>query len=175
MLVFGVLVTAMGMTGLVTPHVLLDILGLPASGSSAYVTQIFVIATSQASIAMGLYYILSATNNNRIFFQWSVPLRMINFIVFSSMIPLGIAPVKWLLVAGLELAGALATGIAMASCHEFTFNRFNVLRSVSVILACVGAIVSFSGFGIYGSASVFLAIFSAGFIYTYRMYGPVQA
>lgn len=175
MLVFGVLVTAMGMTGLVTPHILLDILGLPAAGSSAYVTQVFVMATSQASIAMGLYYILSATNNNRIFFQWSVPLRIINFIVFSSMIPLGIAPVKWLMVAALELAGALATGIAMASSREITFSRFNILRIVSVILASVGAIVSFSHFGIYGSASVFLAIFSAGFIYSYRMDSSVQA
>lgn len=174
MLVFGVLITAMGMTGLMMPTVLVGILGLSEAGMSNQTTQLFVMATSQASVAMGLYYILSATNNNRIFFQWSVPLRIINFAVFSSMIPLGIAPPKWLMVAGLELLGAMATGIAMASNHNLMLNRFNVLRIVSVILAFVGAIVSFHRFGIYGSASVFLAIFSAGFIHAYTIYARLR-
>lgn len=174
MLVFGVLITAMGMTGLMMPQVLLSILGLSEAGISSQATQLYVMATSQASIAMGLYYILSATNNNRIFFQWSVPLRIVNFMVFTSMVPLGIAPTAWLMVAALELAGALATGIAMGFHYEFTLNRFHASRIVSVILASVGAIVSFYPLGMYGSASVFLAIFSAGFIYAYRMYGPLR-
>ena len=175
MLVFGILITGMGMMGLMMPQFLLSILGLSEAGMSAHTTQIFVMASSQASIAMGLYYILSATNNNRIFFQWSVPLRIINFVVFSSMVPLGIAPVKWLMVAGLELLGAMATGIAMASNHNLTINRLNVLRVVSVILAFIGAIASFHRFGIYGSASVFLLISSAGFIHGYRMYALPRA
>ena len=171
-LVFGVLITGMGMTGLMLPEFLLNILGLTGAGISTYITRIFVMASAEASLAMGLYYILAATNNHRIFFHWSVPLRVLNFVVFTSMVPLGIAPSKWLMVAGLELLGAMATGVALASKHNFTFNRFNALRTVTVILAFVGAIVAFQPFGIYGSASAFLLIFTVGFIHAYQKFAP---
>ena len=78
------------------------------------------------------------------------------------------------MVAGLELAGALATGIALASKNDFTLDRFNVLRIVSVILAFIGAILGFQLFGIYGSASAFIAIFTSGYIYAYRKFAPPQ-
>ena len=172
MLVFGVLIAGMGMTGLVMPEFLLDILGLSEVGASTQTAQIFVMASAQASLAMGLYYILAAIYNHRIFFQWSVPLRIMNFLVFTSMVPLGVAPSKWLMVAGLELLGAMATGIALASRHDFTFNRFHALRTASVILACVGAIVAFQPFGIYGSASAFLLVFTVGFIHAYQKFAP---
>jgi len=162
----------MGMTGLVMPQFLLKILGLTEAGISTHTAQIFVIASAQASLAMGLYYIMAATNNHRIFFQLSVPLRIVNFVVFTIMVPLGIAHSKWLMVAGLELLGALATGIALASKHNFTFDRFNALRSVSVILAFIGAIVAFQPLGIYGSASVLLLFFTVGFIHAYQKFAP---
>ena len=112
MLVFGVLIVGMGMTGLMAPQFLLTILGLFTDLRNT--TQIFVMASSQASIAMGLYYILAAVHNVREFFRWSVPLRILNFCVFTGMVIFGIAPVNWLWVASLELTGALATGIALA-------------------------------------------------------------
>src|SRR5512138_2768733 len=104
MLVFGGLITVSGMTGLFMPELLLRFLGLDGSGT----TEIFVMAASQASLAMGLYYVLAAVHNHRMFFRWSVPLRCLNFIVSSGMVLFGIAPLPWLLVAGLELVGALA-------------------------------------------------------------------
>ena len=174
MMIFGVLIVGMGMTGLMAPQFLLAILGLSETGMSSYTTQLFVMASSQASLAMGLYYILSAVNETRIFFQWSVPLRIINFMVFSSMVAVGVAPSSWLMVSGLELAGALATGIALASKNDFTLDRFHVLRIASVVLAFIGALLAFKPFGIYGSASAFLAIFSTGFIYAYQIFAPGQ-
>ncbi len=175
MMIFGVLIVGMGMTGLMAPQFLLAILGLSENGMSSHTTQLFVMATSHASLAMGLYYILASVNETRIFFQWSVPLRIINFMVFASMVPIGIAPPKWLMVAGLELIGALATGIALASKNNFTLERFNVLRIASVILAFTGAILAYQPFGIYSSASAFLAIFSTGFLYAYQKFAPAQA
>jgi len=176
MMVFGVLIAGTGMIGLMAPQFLLNVLGCsdPAMSSN---TQIFVMASSQASLAMGLYYILAAVNETRIFFQWSVPLRIMNFMVFTSMVPIGVAPTKWLMVAGLELVGALVTGIALADRddHGIRFDRFNALRTASVILALVGGILAFDYFGIYGSASIFLVIFTAGFIYAYRKFAPTQA
>ena len=175
MMIFGVLIVGMGMTGLMAPQFLLAILGLSETGMSSYTTQLFVMASSQASLAMGLYYILASVNETRIFFQWSVPLRIINFMVFTSMVPMGIAPTKWLMVAGLELIGTLATGIALASKKEFIFSRFDALRIASVTLAFIGALLAFRPFGIYGSASAFQAIFSTGFIYAYQKFAPAQA
>ncbi len=174
MMIFGVLIVGMGMTGLMAPQFLLAILGLSETGMSSHTTQLFVMASSQASLAMGMYYILAAVNETRIFFQWSVPLRIINFMVFSSMVAVGVAPSRWLMVAGLELIGALATGIALTSKKEFIFSRFNALRITSVTLAFIGAILAFQPFGIYGSASAFLAIFSSGFIYAYQKFDPSQ-
>ncbi len=174
MMTFGVLIVGMGMTGLMAPQFLLGILGLSETGISSHTTQLFVMASSQASVAMGLYYILSAVNETRIFFQWSVPLRIINFMVFSSMVAVGVAPSSWLMVAGLELIGALATGIALASKKEFTFSCFDALRIASAILAFIGAILAFQLFGIYGSASAFIAIFTSGYIYAYRKFAPPQ-
>lgn len=174
MMIFGVMIVGMGMTGLMAPQFLLAILGLSENGMSANTTQLFVMASSQASLAMGLYYILAAVNETRIFFQWSVPLRIINFMVFTSMVAVGVAPHQWLMVAELELAGALATGIALASKKGFCINPFNVLRIVSVILAFIGAVLAFQSFGIYGSASAFLMISTAGFIYAYRRFAPTK-
>ena len=176
MMVFGVLIVGMGMTGLMAPQFLLAILGLSETGISSHTTQLFVMASSQASLAMGMYYILSAVNETRIFFQWSVPLRIINFMVFSSMVPIGIASPKWLMLAGLELIGALATGIALASQgdNDRSFNPFNALRIASVFLAFLGAALAFISFGIYGSASVFLMIFSIGFIYSYQRFPTIS-
>ena len=171
MLVFGMVIVGSGLTGLLAPQLLLTVLGITDTGSA---TLLFLMATSQASLAMGLYYILASVNGTRVFFQWSVPLRIINFIVFAAMIPLGIAPMQWLLVAGLELAGASATAIALASKSHYTLDHFHVLRIASLTLALIGGILAFKPFGIYGSASAFLLISSVGMMYAYRRFNPVQ-
>lgn len=171
MLVFGTVIVGSGLTGFLAPHVLLTVLGISETG---HATQLFIMATSQASLAMGLYYILASVNETRSFFQWSVPLRIINFIVFAAMIPLGMAPTQWLMVAGLELVGALATAIALASKRDFTLNLFHVLQIASVIVALIGGILTFQSFGIYGSASTFLLISSVGMLYTYHKFNPIQ-
>ena len=171
MLVFGMVIVGSGLTGLLAPQLLLTVLGITDTGSA---TLLFLMATSQASLAMGLYYILASVNGTRVFFQWSVPLRIINFMVFAAMIPLGIAPMQWLLVAGLELAGASATAIALASKSHYTLDHFHVLRIASLTLALIGGILAFKPFGIYGSASAFLLISSVGMMYAYRRFNPVQ-
>ena len=171
MLVFGMVIVGSGLTGLLVPQLLLTVLGITETGSA---TRLFLMATSQASLAMGLYYILASVNGTYVFFQWSVPLRIINFMVFAAMIPLGIAPPQWLLVAGLELAGALATAIALASKNNFTLSHFHVMRITSLILAFMGALLAFQPFGIYGSASAFLLISSVGMMYAYRRLNPVR-
>lgn len=171
MLVFGGLITVSGMTGLFMPEFLLSLLGFGSRGT----TGIFVMAASQASLAMGLYYVLAAVHNQRMFFRWSVPLRVMNFLVFAGMVFLGMAPLQWLFVAGLELLGALATGIMLTWDRGVRLDPFQLLRVTSVFLAAVGAVLVFQPFGIYGSASAFLVISTAGFMYAYGKFPPVQA
>jgi hypothetical protein len=171
MLVFGMLITSSGMTGLFMPELLLDFFGLSSGEGTAV---LFVMACSQASLAMGVYYILAAVNNNRMFIRWSVPLRMMNFAVFTSMVLLGFAPTQWLLVATLELVGALVTGMAFRSRRSLNVDPFNTLRIASILIASVGALVSLQPLGIYGSASVFLGLSTAGFMYAYGMFPPVR-
>lgn len=171
MFVFGVLIVASGLAGLLSPNLLLSLLGLPMPAS-----KLFVLACSQASVAMGLYYILSAVQRNREFLRWSIPVRAFNFCVFTGMVIFQVAPPRWLMVAGLELFGALATGWVLASKRSaLLFDRFQALRIASVLLAFLGGAVAFPPFGIYGSASVFLAISSVGMMYAYRNFAPAEA
>lgn len=112
---------------------------------------------------MGLYYILSAVHCNREFGRWSIPVRIINFCVFTGMVIFQIAPPRSLLVVELELASSLATGWALSSRRsDLVFDRFHALRMASVLLAFLGGALAFQPFGIYGSTSFFLVISSVG-------------
>ena len=98
-----------GMTGLLRPDLLLSLLGLPAADP-----RLFLMACSQASIAMGLYYILSAVHCNREFCAWSIPVRLVNFCVFTGMLVLHLASPHWLAVAGFRIMEEMgpSTGIS---------------------------------------------------------------
>jgi hypothetical protein len=170
MLFFGILTAGMGLTGLAAPQLLLFMLGIPSSSA----THIFVMASSEASLAMGVYYTLAALTNVRAFFKWSVPVRILNFCVFTGMVIFGVAPLRWLVVAGLELIGAITTTFAMHRKSGAELDRFNIIRIASVTLAFIMAIPAFNWMGIYGSMSAFLVVSSAGFIYAYLKFPQPQ-
>lgn len=115
--VFGVLAFLLGLMGLIRPEILLSILGFEvidrAARAAGDYTIVFMTASSMASFNVGIYYILAALNDVKIFYRWTVPFRTLTFIVFTAVVLLGIAPQKFLGVAIWELVGALATGIAL--------------------------------------------------------------
>ena len=113
MLVFGALIACMGILGLAAPQLLFEIIFYQALSRPDFPAELFIRASSQASMAMGIYYILAALTNNQAFYRWSVPVRGMNFLVFTAMVLFLSAPITWLLVASLELLGALATGFAL--------------------------------------------------------------
>lgn len=104
---FGVMTILMGLTGLLSPQTLLDILGFDLAQ-----TRTFVMASSQASIAVGSYYVLSAFQENRGFFAATCYIRLANTLVFSAMVITGAAPLGWLMVAAYEVLGAAVTTVA---------------------------------------------------------------
>ena len=170
MFLFGVLTLCGGMTGLLRPDLLLSLLGLPAADP-----RLFLMACSQASIAMGLYYILSAVPCNREFCAWSIPIRLVNFCVFTGMVVLHLASPRWLAVAGFELAGALATAWAIWTRRSaLRFDPFRALQLASLLLAGLGGVLAVAPLGVYGGASVFLVISSAGMIYAHQKVLPGQ-
>ncbi|MFN3490631.1 MAG: hypothetical protein ACK40V_00255 [Anaerolineales bacterium] len=115
--VFGVLAFVLGLIGLIRPEILLSILGFEAieraSRAAGDYTIVFMTASSMASFNIGIYYVLAALNDVKIFYRWTVPFRTLTFIVFTTIVLLGIAPQKFLGVAIWELVGAIATGMAL--------------------------------------------------------------
>jgi Na+-driven multidrug efflux pump len=115
--VFGVLALLLGIVGLIRPEILLSILGFEvierAARAASDYTIVFMTASSMASFNMGVYYVLAALNDVKKFYRWTVPYRTVTFVVFTTVVILGIAPQKFLGVAIWEFVGAIATGIAL--------------------------------------------------------------
>jgi hypothetical protein len=115
--IFGILAFLFGIIGLIRPEIFLSILGFESverslRASSDY-TIVFLTASSMASFNIGIYYMLAAINDVKIFYRWTVPFRMVTFTVFTILVITKIAPVKFLGIGVWELVGALSTGIAL--------------------------------------------------------------
>ena len=115
--IFGILAFLLGLVGLIRPEILLSILGFEVvertqRAASDY-TIVFMTASSMASFNMGVYYVFAALNDVKIFYRWTVPFRVVTFVVFTTVVIAGIAPMKFLGVGIWELVGAISTGIAL--------------------------------------------------------------
>ena len=115
--IFGILAFLLGLVGLIRPEILLSILGFEvverAQRAASDYTIVFMTASSMASFNMGVYYIFAALNDVKIFYRWTVPFRVVTFVVFTTVVIAGIAPMKFLGVGLWELVGAISTGIAL--------------------------------------------------------------
>jgi hypothetical protein len=119
MFIFGVIAIVLGLIGLIRPEILLSILGFEiveqARRTAGDFTPVFLTASSMASLNMGVYYVLAALNDVKIFYRWTVPFRGLTFLVFTASVIAGIAPAGFLGVGIWELAGGVATGFALYS------------------------------------------------------------
>jgi hypothetical protein len=117
MFIFGILALVLGLIGILRPEFILTVMGFQvlerASRVSGDFTLVFVIASSMASFNMGIYYVLAALNNVKVFYRWTVPFRVVTFLVFSITVLTKLAPPAWMGVATWELSGAIATGLAL--------------------------------------------------------------
>ena len=115
--IFGELAFILGLMGLIRPEILLSILGFEvidrAARASSDYTIVFMTASSMASLNIGIYYVLAAFNDVKIFYRWTVPFRTLTFIVFTTTVITGIAPMRFFGVGLWEFLGALSTGIAL--------------------------------------------------------------
>jgi hypothetical protein len=118
MFIFGALALLLGLIGLIRPEILLSALGFEvvarAQRAASDYTIVFMTASSMASFNMGVYYVLAALNDVKIFYRWTVPFRVVTFTVFTVVVLTGIAPTAFLGIGMWELVGAIATGIALS-------------------------------------------------------------
>jgi hypothetical protein len=124
MFIFGALALILGLIGLIRPEFILSVMGFQvlerANRLPSDFTLVFVIASSMASFNMGIYYVLAALSNVKAFYRWTVPFRVITFLVFSTTVLTKLAPPAWMGVATWELSGAIATGLALKFEHSKT-------------------------------------------------------
>jgi|GEM_PF-344477 Na+-driven multidrug efflux pump len=117
MLIFGVLAFLLGLVGLIRPEILLSLLGFETIDRAQRIagdyTIVFMMASSMASFNMGVYYIFAAINDVKMFYRWTVPFRILTFVVFTAVVIERIAPINFLGVGVWELLGAISTGIAL--------------------------------------------------------------
>ena len=115
--VFGLLAFLLGLLGLLNPETVLRLLGFELVDSAERAagdhTFTFMAASSMASFNMGVYYMLAALNDLKKFYRWTVPFRALTFTVFTALVIMGTAPARFLGVGLWELAGAVATGLAL--------------------------------------------------------------
>jgi hypothetical protein len=115
--VFGALALLLGLLGLIRPELLLSILGFTVRDRAERIagdyTLVFMTASAMASFNVGAYYLLAAWNDVKQFYKWTVPFRCLTFMVFTAAVLTGLAPARFLGVAAWELAGAIATGLAL--------------------------------------------------------------
>ncbi len=115
--IFGLLALLLGLLGLIRPELLLSLLGFTvldrAARAAGDYTLVFMIASAMASFNVGVYYILAALNDVKQFYKWTVPFRCVTFVVFTLAVVTQLAPARFLGVGAWELAGAVATGLAL--------------------------------------------------------------
>jgi hypothetical protein len=115
--IFGALALLLGLLGLLRPEILLSLLGFEvldrAARAAGDYTLVFMTASAMASFNMGVYYILASFNDLKSFYKWTVPFRTLTFLVFTAAVLTGLAPLRFLGVGLWELAGAIATGLAL--------------------------------------------------------------
>lgn len=119
MFIFGALAFLLGLLGLIRPELLLSILGFTvldrAARAAGDYSLVFMIAASMASFNIGIYYMLAALNDMKQFYAWTIPFRCVTFVVFTIAVLSNLAPARFLGVGAWELAGAIATGLALRS------------------------------------------------------------
>ncbi|MFF8274580.1 hypothetical protein ACF05T_00470 [Streptomyces lateritius] len=117
MAVFGLLAAGLGVAGLVSPDIMLTVMGFEpipkASRAEGDHTLVFLTASSMAALNMGVYYVLASLADWKPFFRWTVPFRLLTCAVFTLAVVTGRAPAGFLGVGIWEGLGALATGAAL--------------------------------------------------------------
>jgi len=100
---FGLYMILEGSILLIVPNILLSLVGLPQT------QEVWIRIVGMALIVLGYYYIKSALKNFEDFFYWTIPTRIMQFIVLTTFVFLGLVGPVILLFGAIELISGLWT------------------------------------------------------------------
>ncbi len=104
--VFGSLTVLLAWFTLIAPHITLGLLGISDESGVVYI----VVVASQA---IGIFYVMAAYQQTKWFYELSVALRGLNFILFTAFAITGLLSMNVLMVALWEAFGAAWTAFAI--------------------------------------------------------------
>jgi len=110
--VFGIYMVVLGITLLVVPNVLLTLFGLPAT------TEVWIRVVGMLVCLLAVYYIQAARNELTAFFRWTVYTRGSVIVFFIVFVVLGLVKPALILFGGVDLLGAIWTGLALRSSRH---------------------------------------------------------
>lgn len=107
--VFGIYLVGMGVGLIAMPNLLLGTFGLPAT------SEVNIRIVGVLSLFIAYYYIQTARCEMTDFFRFTIPTRASLILFFGAFVALGFAPPQLLLLAPLDLLGAIWTALALRS------------------------------------------------------------
>lgn len=107
--VFGLYLVVLGIVLLVAPNILLGLFFLPLT------TDVWIRVAGMLLIFLGFYYTQAARNEMTEFFRWTIYVRSTVIVFFAAFVLLGFARPPLLLFGGVDLLGAIWTGLALRS------------------------------------------------------------
>ncbi len=106
-LVWGIYVTISGIQLATFPNVMLSSLGLPST------TDPWIRVFGVVLFVLGLYYLAAARQNLVPFFRWTVWGRVMVLAGIGALVASGMAPAQLLIFGGVDLCGAIWTGLVL--------------------------------------------------------------
>jgi hypothetical protein len=104
---FGCYLLLLGATLLLAPNLLLGLFNVPPT------SEVWIRIVGMLVIFLGIYCLVAARSELRPFMVWSVRLRASVILTFGAFVIAGLAPTVLLLIAAVDLGGALWTWSAL--------------------------------------------------------------
>lgn len=107
--VFGLYDLVLGIILLVTPNVLLGLIGFPSTA------EVWIRIVGMVILFLGIFYILASRNEMTQFLQWTVYIRLSVILFLAAFVLLNFALPQLILIGAVDLLGAIWTGLALRS------------------------------------------------------------
>lgn len=105
--VFGLYLLALSLVVMITPNTLLGLLGLPPTN------EVWIRVIGVLVLILGFYFVQAARKELADFFRWTVYVRSSLILFLTAFVLLGYAGPSLILLGGVDLLGALWTGLAL--------------------------------------------------------------
>lgn len=107
--VFGLYLAGLGIVLLVAPNFMLGLFSAPST------TEVWIRVVGMLTLFLGFYYTQAARKEMTDFFRWTIYPRSTVILFFTAFVLLGFAEPSLIMFGGVDLLGAIWTGLALRS------------------------------------------------------------